>query len=296
MKTTNYNVALNHLRVLLVRASAVRTHRRLLLPGLLLSFIAMALPATARADKITITNELKERVKVCVYNATDRVALIPSNCWTIDAGKSVVWDRGKEEFTFNARVFRPGLIDDHICSGIDLTKDFYIDASKKPCRVYTLDPVPSPKPPPAAQPKPAPTPPKKYTLRVCNTTGATVQYALAYPINDFNFVGEGWWLVSKGDCMNIAMSEIWKAQGINDGVFVPTFIYAKSGQLFQQIWEGIGDDLSFCINQKKAFEIRQFEIKNHKLIRFPCEGTNLDLVKFLEVPGPEFGEMYYWKF
>ncbi|MGH9968777.1 MAG: DUF1036 domain-containing protein [Pyrinomonadaceae bacterium] len=284
MKSTDYNVALNHFRVLLVRASAVKSYRRFLLPSLLLSFISIALPATARADKIKITNELRERVKVCVYDATDRVAIFPSKCWTIDAGKTAVWDRGKEEFTFNARVFRPSLIDDHICSGIDLTQDFHIDASRKPCRVYTLDPVPAPEPPPAAQPKPAPAPAKKYTLRVCNTTGATVQFALGYPINDFNFVGEGWWLVSKGDCMNIAMSEIWKAQGIMEGVFAPTYIYAKSGQLFQQIWEGTGDDLRFCINQKKAFEIRQFEIKNRRLIEFPCEGTNLELVKFLKVP------------
>lgn len=43
-------------------ASAVKIHRRLLLPGLLVSFIAIALPATARADKITMTNELKETV------------------------------------------------------------------------------------------------------------------------------------------------------------------------------------------------------------------------------------------
>jgi len=81
-----------------------------------------------------------------------------------------------------------------------------------PCKIVTSDP--RPKPAPAAQPKPAPIPAKNYTLRVCNTTGATVQFALGYYIERTNWVGQGWWLVCKDSCMNIDMSEVWKPQGL----------------------------------------------------------------------------------
>ncbi len=299
MKSTDYNVGLNLLRFLPFWGSAVKTHRRFLLPGLLLSFIVIAQPATARADRITMTNKLKERVKICVYYETDRFPfpVIPMKCWTIDAGKSAVWDRGKDKFTFIARVFRPALIDQEICSGNGIKGEyFFVDGS--PCRIYSSPNKPAPELPPADEAEPTPIPAKNYTLRVCNTTGATVQFALGYFIERVNFVGEGWWLVSKESCMNIDMSEVWKPQGLKDGSFARTFMYAKSGRYFQQIWEGRAQDYdpSFCINQKKAFAIRKFEIKDNQRFLVPCKGTNLEEVYFFGIPNPEFNSTYYWTF
>jgi len=308
VKNTDYNVALNHLRVLLVRASAVKTYRGLLLPGLILSLIAIAQPTTTRADvTVDIFNLTKAPVKVCVYKAYDKVMVVALKCWTLAAGESVTWTR-EDVFLFNVLVYRPGVLDKVICEAKDLhgTRGFfgsngaiYIAA---PCQILTSDPrsepTPWPKTAPTPTPKPAPKPAKKYTLRVCNTTGATVQFALGYIIDPSNYVGEGWWLVSKDSCMNIDMSEVWKPQGLKDGSFAPTFMYAKSGRFFQQIWEGRVQDYdpSFCINQKKAFAIRQFEIKDNKRYAVACKGTNLEVVHFFEIPNPEFNESYSWTF
>jgi len=271
----------------------------------LLSFVALTQPATARADVVKITNGRTDRVKICVYNATDKYMVIALRCWTLEKNESVTWDRGREDYAFNLLVFRPALVDEYLCKYLNLRYviEIRIYSNKRlACNsgtsYYGPTSKPAPKPPPPAQPEPAPTPAKKYTLRVCNTTGATVQFALAYPIDDFNFVGEGWWLVSKGDCMNIDMSEVWKPQGVKDGSFARTFIYAKSGRFIQQIWEGREQDYdpSFCIDQKKAFAIRQFEIKDNKRFAVACKGTNLEVVHFFEIPNPEFNKIYSWTF
>lgn len=294
MKNTDYNVALNLLRFLLVPASAVRTHRRLLLPGLILSFIAIAQPFTVRAETITISNNLKETVKVCVYRSSDPVMVVALQCWTLVAGNWKNWARPEDVSSFNVIVYRPGVLDVVLCVAKNMSKgDVFVTS---PCKIVTSDPRPKPAPP--AQPQPAPIPAKNYTLRVCNQTGATVQFALGYYIERTNWVGEGWWLVSKDSCMNIDMSEVWKPQGLKDGSFAQTFMYAKSGRFFQQIWEGRVQDYdpSFCINQKKAFAIRQFEIKDNKRFVVPCKGTNLEVVYFFEIPNPKFSETYSWTF
>jgi uncharacterized membrane protein len=294
------------------------------LPAVLLfSSVAVTQPVTAQAQTIEFRNTGKEALTVCVYRGEDEVLLIALRCWDLGPGESVKWNRGNDKSPFRMRFYKPFALEPcYSQKPVKVDDLLRVEVALSNCRttlagttctcrmniVAKPRPSPKPKPPPAPAPKPPPAPAKKFTLRACNTTGAPVQFALAYSLTSTNFgpnfVAEGWWIVPTNDCMDVPLSELWKQQGYLGIGRQVTYIYAKSGRFFKQIWEGTekatekAGDMSFCINQKKAFALKHFDRDRARKtwVRVPCQGTDLELVTFIRLREAGPSGMYTFTF
>lgn len=78
---------------------------------------------------VTITNEVDEQLKACVYEAKDAVQAVPIECWTFSKGRTMEWKDAPARFVF--RVFKPALLDDPIITESDVQDMSAITISKK---------------------------------------------------------------------------------------------------------------------------------------------------------------------
>lgn len=78
---------------------------------------------------VTITNNVDEQLKICVYNAKDTAQVIPRvPCWTIGKGRTVKWEDAPALFLL--KVFKPALLDDPLATESDVEHMSAITISK----------------------------------------------------------------------------------------------------------------------------------------------------------------------
>ncbi|MFK8183785.1 MAG: hypothetical protein AB8B99_10465 [Phormidesmis sp.] len=61
---------------------------------------------------VTIRNEANQQLKICIYNADDKVQAIPLDCWTLSPGTQTTWKKAPQEFLIKA--FKPALLDNPV--------------------------------------------------------------------------------------------------------------------------------------------------------------------------------------
>lgn len=303
MKRTECQVTVRNLLALLLRCSAVQTHRYILPVVFLFTFLAIAAPATSRADVITIINKRTDRVKVCFYRSSDWTWLNPVTCLTVDPKKYAKWDRGRDKAYFDVRVFQPGILDRELCYKREMSNAHQLIITA-PCDII---PYNHPKAAPPPPPKPVAPPPKPETevvVTVCNRSDFDeVNFVIAYLVDvdvggpDSYVVTEGWWEVGKDECKNIlvgARMKKWRNPALPAGVsIIPTvYIYGESGRFVKRVWEGEGNDPEYCIKNSANFEYKQGTERKRE-----CFGSKHDRVRMSPVPRRGSGNSkFLWNF
>ncbi|MEZ5307422.1 MAG: DUF1036 domain-containing protein [Pyrinomonadaceae bacterium] len=231
---------------------------------------------------VQIRNRSLEKRKLCVYGGNDAIGVVPSRCFDFNPDEVVDWNRGADGSNFKVRIFKPGLIDDYLYSR-DLpgnTKVIVMGEGKT--FGYSQ-----------SEPKPQAV---KYRLKVCNQQyDANIYFTLGHETSSL-FLSEGWWNVTKGQCIEIAVSErLKKDWGVEYGTVPTTYYYARTYGDKPLYWWGKDENNELCIHTKSAFAIKQTEKDGAGGIRpVTCVAEGLQKVKFRKLGSPKANEEYYY--
>ncbi len=67
---------------------------------------AVLAAAAQNGPNVEISNISGEKRKMCVYNAGDKVGLVPKRCFTMRPGEKVTWNRQGDYQAFQVKIFK----------------------------------------------------------------------------------------------------------------------------------------------------------------------------------------------
>ncbi|HUF04403.1 MAG TPA: DUF1036 domain-containing protein [Aridibacter sp.] len=253
----------------------------------LIAFIfafAFAGPVSAQYDgTVEIENDSGEKRKICAYRGHGAINIIATRCFTMNDGEKVLWTRENPWELFKVKIFesRP-LLDKYLYSRNLPVETAAIIIGEGGKFGYSTH-----------ERKPALV---KYRLKVCNSQfDDPVWFTLGFDTND-TFFTRGWWNVKKGDCIDVAVSELmYKDKNVPYGTLPRTYYYARTYGEKGVEWVGGEDGTKLCINTTSVFRIDQIIPKGNGLRdKEPCDGVDEAIKSFRTVNAPKSNEEYYY--
>jgi len=250
---------------------------------LIISLISASLVRSQSAGQLVkIKNSSGEKRKICMYKDSDKVGIVPYRCFEMNSGETVMWNREGNTEKFKVKIFKPQFIDKYLYTR-NLPGDTTIIIMGEGGRFgFSRDEV---KPPIT-----------KYRLKVCNQQyNETIYFTLGFETNSA-FITEGWWNVGKGKCIEVAVSERLKSNwNVEYGSLPRTFYYARIYGSNPLYWRGGENDYNLCINEKKAFNKKQFERDSTERYQpLSCDADGENLVRFRRLEDPKTNQEYYY--
>jgi len=246
---------------------------------ILLTSLLFSEYAVAQSNLVEIRNSSGEKRKICMYKDTDRLAKIPYKCFELLAKEKVVWNRGGDTANFKAKVFRPAIVLDkllHYARVPGLTTQMVMGAGSK--FAHSAAPV-----------KAGVT---KYRLKVCNKRfNEKIYFAISFETND-QYLTEGWWSVTRGQCVDLEVSDRLKRKiNLDYGNLPRMYFYAETWSTNPMYWTGGIDGLYHCVNDRKAFEQKIPRGRGVSPQAKPC-GPSQKTVSFRRVEASKTNEVY----
>jgi uncharacterized membrane protein len=249
--------------------------------AILLASMLFAGSAVAQSTLVEIRNSSGEKRKICMYKDTDKLAKIPYKCFELIAKEKVVWNRAGDTANFKAKVFRPAAVLDkllHYARVPGLTTQIVLGVGSR--FAHSAAPVQA-----------AVT---KYRLKVCNKRfNEKIYFAISFETND-QYLTEGWWSVTKGQCVDLEVSDRLKQKiKLDYGNLPRLYFYAETWRAKPMYWTGGTSGLMLCVNDKKAFELKVARGRGVSPMARPC-GLSQKQVSLRRIEAPKTNQVYFY--
>ncbi|MEL7446770.1 MAG: hypothetical protein AAGK02_13340 [Pseudomonadota bacterium] len=235
-----------------------------------------AAPAQAREyieqGYLKMENRAETKRKICIFGK-EEWKIVPRKCFTLEPGEWVLWERQKPKERFRAVFYETRLGPDKLLKSLDLKKEtVYLATTGVGGSIQSSW-------------KPRPGPPKpEFRVKYCNTSQADPVWLVIGATSGQKAFTEGFWSISKGDCLTINYSERYQLIfGGDRGVPLRPMYRAYTVGENRLTWGGSREkeEPELCINTDKRFAIDQFDANvaaNGGL--YACDGEGEQQARF----------------
>lgn len=240
---------------------------------LIVSLLFAGFAAAQSVPLVEITNESWEKRRICFYK--DGTGLVPYRCFEMIHGEKAVWNREQDTAAyFNVKVFKPALVDKllHYRRLSALTNRIVMGTGGK-LGVSQAG---------------------RYRLKVCNNRfNQKIFFALHFATNK-SFLTEGWWSVTKGKCLEFAVSDqLYQRLNLEYGNMPRIYVYAETFTQDPMYWSGGLAGLKRCVNRSDEFRFVYPGVFIGDTPPGSCS-SNQKLVSFRHIDSPKPNEVYYY--
>lgn len=236
------------------------------------SFFSFEHAAAQSLPLVEIVNESWEKRKVCFYK--DGTGLVPYRCFGMIHGEKAVWNREGDTAYFNVKVFKPALVDTllHYRRLPPLTKRIVLGTGRQLGYSQAT----------------------KYRLKVCNSRfNQKIFFALHFETGK-SFLTEGWWSVSKGKCVEFAVSDkLNQRLNLEYGSMPRIYMYAETFTQDPMYWTGGPAGLKRCVSRSDEFRFVHPGVFIGDIPPGACSSRQ-KLVSFRPVDSPRTNGVYYY--
>ncbi len=236
--------------------------------------------AVGQGPQIALQNRTDKTLKICFYNGSDSVMLIPLKCYSAGSGKTITIVHGETEF--GIRIYVPGFIDQHLYTYTKISN------------IYERISFGASKASFSKRPEVSPTP-VRYILKVCNQTSKDPVYFVLSFDDGKTIYSKGWWVMDKDHCKDFPVSRIlnedWK---VSYGTLPRTHYYARTYGETPLVWEGGVGDQQNCIPIAQEFK-KAVLLESISAGAIACENSQFTRkVQMRRLPDPKVTEQYYY--